>query len=73
MMSGVSKPYSELYSPVRNDEHKLHLRLRFALKIFALKNWLKTQPRNFFSDGIKKKLVKRWDWYVEVEGDYVET
>jgi hypothetical protein len=35
-MSGVSKPYSELYSPVRNDAAKFHLRLRFALKICAL-------------------------------------
>jgi hypothetical protein len=36
-----------------------------------VQNWLKTQPKNFFSDWIKK-LVKRWNRYVEVEGDYVE-
>jgi hypothetical protein len=36
-------------------------------------NLLKTQPKNFFSDGIKKKeLVKCWNRCVEVEGDYVE-
>jgi hypothetical protein len=29
-MSGVSKPYSELYSPVRNDAPKFHLRWRDA-------------------------------------------
>jgi hypothetical protein len=40
-MSGVSKAYSELYSPVRNDEPKFHLRWRFALKIGAVQNWLK--------------------------------
>jgi hypothetical protein len=40
--------------------------------IGAMQNWLKTQPKNFFSDEIKKKLVKRWNRCVEVEGDYVE-
>jgi hypothetical protein len=40
--------------------------------IGAVQNWLKTQPRNFFYDGIKKELVKRWNRCVEVEGDYVE-
>jgi hypothetical protein len=28
--------------------------------------------KKLFSDGIKKKLVKRWNRSVEVEGDYVE-
>jgi hypothetical protein len=55
-MSGLSKPYSELYSPVRNDAPKFHLRWRFALKIGGVQNWLKTQPKNIFSDGIKKNL-----------------
>jgi hypothetical protein len=36
--------------------------------IGAVQKWLKTQPKNFFSDGIKK-LVKRWNWCIEVEGD----
>jgi hypothetical protein len=41
--------------------------------IGAVQNLLKTQPENFpFSDGIKKKIVKRWNRCVEVEGDYVE-
>jgi len=40
--------------------------------IGAMQNWLKTESRNFFSDGIKKKLSKRWNHYVEVERDYVE-
>jgi hypothetical protein len=41
--------------------------------IGAVQNWLKTQPKNsFLSDGIKKKLVKRWNRCVEVEGGYVE-
>jgi hypothetical protein len=54
-MSGVSKPHSELYSPVRNDLAKFHLRWRFALKIGAVHNWLKTQPKNFlFLRNLKK-------------------
>jgi hypothetical protein len=39
--------------------------------IGVVQNWLKTQPANFFSGRIKK-LVKRWNRCVEVEGDYVE-
>jgi hypothetical protein len=39
--------------------------------IGAMKNWFKTQPKTFFSDGIKK-LVTRWNRCVEVKGDYVE-
>jgi hypothetical protein len=35
----------------------------------VVQNWLKTQPKNFLSDGIKK-LVKLWNWCVKVEGDY---
>jgi hypothetical protein len=40
------------------------------------RNWrgaksLQTQQKNFFSDGIKK-LAKRWNRCVEVDGDYVE-
>jgi hypothetical protein len=36
-----------------------------------VQNWLKMQPKNFFfSDGIEK-LVKRWNRWVEVEGDSV--
>jgi hypothetical protein len=31
------------------------------------KNWLKTQPKNFFSlTELKKKLMKRWSQCVEV-------
>jgi hypothetical protein len=52
-MSGVSKPYCELYSPVRNDAPELHLRWRFALKTDVVQNWLGAQPKLFFSDGIK--------------------
>jgi hypothetical protein len=40
--------------------------------IDAGQNSLKTQSKNFFSDGIKNKLVKRCNRRVEVEGDYVE-
>jgi hypothetical protein len=70
-MSGVSKPYSELYSPVRNDAPKSHLWWRFALKSGAVQNWLKHNQNKLFSDGIKK-LMKRWNRCVEVEEDYVE-
>jgi hypothetical protein len=37
-------------------------------------NLIKDTTKNtFFPDGIKKKkLVKRWNRCVEVEGDYVE-
>jgi hypothetical protein len=38
--------------------------------IGTVQNWLKTQPKNFFLTI--KKLVKRWNRCVEVEGDYVE-
>jgi len=38
--------------------------------IGAVQNWLKTQP--IFSDGSKKKLVKRWNQCVKVDGDYVD-
>jgi hypothetical protein len=55
-MSDVSKPYSELYSPVRNDAAKFHLRRRFALKIGAVKNWLKTQPKQFFEAELKQNM-----------------
>jgi histone-lysine N-methyltransferase SETMAR len=39
--------------------------------IGAAQNWLKMQPKNFLSDGIKQ-FVKRWNRCIEVEGDYVE-
>ena len=38
--------------------------------IDAVKKWLKMQPKNFFSNGIKQ-LVKRWERCVEVQGSYV--
>jgi hypothetical protein len=34
----------------------------------AVQNWLKTQLKNFFSDVIKK-IVKRWNRCVEIEGN----
>jgi hypothetical protein len=71
VMSGVSKASSELYSPVRNYVPKFLLRWRFALKIGAMQNLLKSQQKTFFLDGIKK-LMKSWNQCVEVEGDYVE-
>jgi hypothetical protein len=37
----------------------------------TVQNWLKTEPKTLFSYGIKK-LMKRWNRCVEVEGDYVE-
>jgi hypothetical protein len=39
--------------------------------IGAVQNWLKTQPKNFLSRGIKK-LMKRWNRCIEVERDHVE-
>jgi hypothetical protein len=39
--------------------------------IGTVQNWLKTQPKNFFSDRIKK-LLKSRKRCVEVGGDYVE-
>jgi hypothetical protein len=39
--------------------------------IGAVQNLLKRRPKNFFSDGIRK-LAKRWNRCVEVEGDYAE-
>jgi hypothetical protein len=67
-MSGLFKPYFELYSPVRNDTPNFHRRWRFALRISAVQNWLKTQPKNLsFLTELKKKLLKRWNRCVEVE------
>jgi hypothetical protein len=40
--------------------------------IGALQNCLKMQPETFFSDEIKKKLVRRWNRCIEAEGDYVD-
>jgi hypothetical protein len=39
--------------------------------IGAVQKWLKPQAENFFVTELKK-LVKRWNRCVEVEGDYVE-
>jgi hypothetical protein len=39
--------------------------------IGMVQNWLKTKPRYFFPDGIKK-LVEHWNQCIEVEGDYIE-
>jgi hypothetical protein len=39
--------------------------------IGAVQNSLKTQPKTFFLTELKK-IVKRWNRCVEVEGDYVE-
>jgi hypothetical protein len=33
--------------------------------------WLTSQPKTFFSGGIKK-LVQQWKKYIEKQGDYVE-
>jgi hypothetical protein len=41
------------------------------LKIGAVQNWFKSQPKNVLCDGIKE-ILKRWNRCVEVEGDYVE-
>jgi len=57
-MSGISKPYSELYSAVRNDAAKFHLRWRFAIKLSAEQNWLRKQPENFFFLKELQKVVK---------------
>jgi hypothetical protein len=41
--------------------------------IDAVQYWLMTQPETFFLTRlIKKKLVKRWNRCVEVEGDFSE-
>jgi hypothetical protein len=40
--------------------------------IGAVQNWLKTQPKTFFSDSIKKILAKSWNRCFEFEGVYVE-
>jgi len=33
--------------------------------------WLRTQPKTFFADGIKK-LVGRWEKCIAKQGDYIE-
>ena len=37
----------------------------------AVHQWLRAQPKTFFSDGIKK-LVGRWEKCITKQGDYVE-
>jgi hypothetical protein len=38
----------------------------------AVQNWLKRNQKTFLLTELKKKLGKRWNRCVEVEGDYVE-
>jgi hypothetical protein len=38
--------------------------------IGTVQNWLKTQPKKLFFDGIKKP-VKSWNWNTEVKEDYI--
>jgi hypothetical protein len=40
--------------------------------IGAVQNWLKTKQNKIFLSDRIKKLMKRWNRCVEVEGDYVE-
>jgi hypothetical protein len=72
-MSGVSKSYSELYSPARNYAPKLHLQWRFAIKIGVLQKLVKDATNFFFSDGIKifYKTVEpvRWNRGVLLKSD----
>ena len=37
----------------------------------AVQQWLRTQPKTFFSDGIKK-LVGRWEKCIAKQGDYIK-
>jgi len=37
----------------------------------AVQSWLKTTPKSFFLDGIRKR-VDRWTKCVAKQGDYVE-
>jgi len=37
----------------------------------AVHQWLRTQPKTFFADGIKK-LVGRWEKCIAKQGDYIE-
>lgn len=39
--------------------------------ITTVQNWIRTQPKNFFENGIRK-LPERWRKCIAVEGDYVE-
>jgi hypothetical protein len=39
--------------------------------IGVVQNWLRRNQKTFFSDVIKT-LVKRWNRWVEVEGNYVK-
>jgi hypothetical protein len=67
-------PYSPDLAPQRFPYVWPNERSCTRKKIFTgvVQNWLKMQPKNFFSDGIKKKLVKLWNRCVEVERDYVQ-
>ena len=37
----------------------------------AVRDWLRSQPQTFFSNGIKK-LTDRWAKCIEKKGDYIE-
>jgi len=37
----------------------------------AVHQWLRAQPKTFFSEGIKK-LVGRWEKCIAKQGDYIE-
>jgi kynureninase len=39
--------------------------------IGMVQNWLKSQPKELFSAGIKK-LVKQWNKCIEIKGNYFE-
>jgi hypothetical protein len=71
-MSVISKPYSEVFSPVRNNAPKFQLQWRSALKTGAVQNWLKDATKKHFILTEFKKIQKRWNRCFEVEGDYVE-
>jgi hypothetical protein len=37
----------------------------------AVHQWLRAQPKTFFSDGIKK-LIGHWEKCIAKQGDYIE-
>jgi hypothetical protein len=59
-MSGYSNPYSELYSPDRNDSLQIWRGIKLAKDVI-----------NPFFLAIKK-LAKSWNRCIEFEGGYTE-
>ena len=63
----LAPPDFHLFGPLKNA---LQGR-RFSCDDDVVHQWLRTQPKTFFADGIKK-LVGCWEKCIAKQGDYIE-